>query len=206
MGMKKVKYNRTSTLNQMGERFKMDEEKYDLTLFDKGVSGKVPFKEREKGKVLVDLIENGEVETVVVEELSRLGRNTVDVLTTLQWLEEKGVNVVVRGMGNLQSHVDGKKNPIWNLITSVMSSLYELEREQIKERTEMGRKMYVINGGKLGRRTGSNENIQSFLQKPKVRQIQSLLEKGKSVRDICGRLEVSPTTVVKVKKSLSLTN
>lgn len=199
MGMK-IKYNRTSTLNQMGERFKMDEEKYDLTLFDKGVSGKVPFKEREKGRVLVELIGKGEVDTIVVEELSRLGRNTVDVLTTLQWLEEMGVNVVVRGMGNLQSHVDGKKNPIWNLITSVMSSLYELEREQIKERTEMGRKMYVINGGKLGRRTGSNENIQSFLQKPKVKQIQSLLEKGKSVRDICGRLEVSPTTVVKVKK------
>ncbi len=205
MGMK-IKYNRTSTLNQTGERYKMDKEGYDLTLFDKGVSGKVPFKEREKGKVLVQLIESGEVETIVVEELSRLGRNTVDVLTTLQWLEEKGVNVVVRGMGNLQSHFDGKKNPIWNLITSVMSSLYELEREQIKERTEMGRKMYVINGGKLGRRTGSNENIQSFLQKPKVKQIQSLLEKGKSVRDICGRLEVSPTTVVKVKKSFLRVN
>jgi len=204
MGMK-IKYNRTSTLNQTGERYKLDEDGYDLTLFDKGVSGKVPFKEREKGRVLVELIEKGEVDTIVVEELSRLGRNTVDVLTTLQWLEEKGVNVVVRGMGNLQSQVDGKKNPIWNLITSVMSSLYELEREQIKERTEMGRKMYVINGGKLGRRTGSNENLQSFLQKPKVKQIQSLLEKGKSVRDICGRLEVSPTTVVKVKKSLSLT-
>ena len=202
---KKVKYNRTSTINQSGERYKLDKEGYDLTLFDKGVSGKVPFKEREKGKVLIELIQNGEIETVVVEELSRLGRNTVDVLTTLQWLEEMGVNVVVRGMGNLQSHIDGKKNPIWNLITSVMSSLYELEREQIKERTEMGRKMYVINGGKLGRKIGSNENLQSFLQKPKVKQIQSLLEKGKSVRDICGRIGVSPSTVVKVKKSLSLT-
>jgi DNA invertase Pin-like site-specific DNA recombinase len=204
MGMK-IKYNRTSTINQSGERYKLDKEGYDMTLFDRGVSGKVPFKEREKGMVLVELVEKGEVETVIVEELSRLGRNTVDVLTNLQWLEEKGVNVVVRGMGNLQSHIDGKKNPIWNLITSVMSSLYELEREQIRERTEMGRKMYVINGGKLGRKVGSNENLQSFLQKPKVKQIQSLLEKGKSVRDICGRLEVSPTTVVKVKKSLSLT-
>ena len=201
----KIKYNRTSTINQSGERYKLDKEGYDMTLFDRGVSGKVPFKEREKGMVLVELVEKGEVETVVVEELSRLGRNTVDVLTNLQWLEEKGVNVVVRGMGNLQSHIDGRKNPIWNLITSVMSSLYELEREQIRERTEMGRKMYVINGGKLGRKVGSNENLQSFLQKPKVKQIQSLLEKGKSVRDICGRLEVSPTTVVKVKKSLSLT-
>ncbi|WP_170932441.1 recombinase family protein [Belliella buryatensis] len=201
----KIKYNRTSTINQTGERYKLDKEVYDLTLFDKGVSGKIPFKEREKGKVLVELIQKGEVETLVVEELSRLGRNTVDVLTTLQWLEEKGVNVVVRGMGNLQSHIDGKKNPIWNLITSVMSSIYQLEREQILERTESGRRMYVINGGKLGRKVGSNENLQTFLQKPKVKQIQSLLEKGKSVRDICGRLEVSPTTVIKVKKSLSLT-
>ena len=159
MGMK-IKYNRTSTINQVGERFKEDEGNYDLTLFDRGVSGKVPFKEREKGMVLVKLIEEGKVEEVVVEELSRLGRNTVDVLTTLNWLEEKSVNVVVRGMGNLQSHIDGKKNPIWNLITSVMSSLYELEREQIKERTQSGIRMYVFNGGKLGRKVGMIKGLE----------------------------------------------
>jgi len=164
------------------------------------VSGKVPFNEREKGIQLTKLILEGKVTELVVEELSRLGRNTIDVLSTLHWLEERGVNVVVRGMGNLQSQVNGKKNPIWNLITSVMSSLYELEREQILERTEMGRKMYVINGGKLGRKVGSNENIQTFLNKPKSKQIISLLEKGKSVRDISGRLGVSPKTVVKVRR------
>jgi hypothetical protein len=48
--------------------------------------------------------------------------------------------------------INGKKNPIWNLITSVMSSLYELERIRLLEITEMGRKMYVLNGGKLGRK------------------------------------------------------
>ena len=196
----RIKYNRTSTVNQDGERFKLDKDNYDLVLFDKGVSGKVPFNEREKGIQLTKLILEGKVTELVVEELSRLGRNTIDVLSTLHWLEERGVNVVVRGMGNLQSQVNGKKNPIWNLITSVMSSLYELEREQILERTEMGRKMYVINGGKLGRKVGSNENIQTFLNKPKSKQIISLLEKGKSVRDISGRLGVSPKTVIKVRK------
>ncbi|MGM1056308.1 MAG: recombinase family protein [Bacteroidota bacterium] len=200
----RIKYNRTSTVNQDGERFKLDKDNYDLVLFDKGVSGKVPFNEREKGNQLSELIKEGKVQELVVEELSRLGRNTIDVISTLHWLEERGVNVVVRGMGNLQSQVNGKKNPIWNLITSVMSSLYELEREQILERTEMGRKMYVINGGKLGRKVGSNENIQTFLSKPKSKQIISLLEKGKSVRDISGRLGVSPKTVVKVRKHSSL--
>ena len=75
-----------------------------------------------------------------------------------------------------------------------------MERENILERTEMGRRMYVINGGKLGRKKGTNENIQTFLNKPKSKQIISLLKKNKSVRDICGRLKVSPKTVTKVRK------
>ena len=196
----RIKYNRTSTIQQEGERFKLDKDNYDLTIFDKGVSGKIPFSEREGGIKLTKLVNEGKVKEVVVEELSRLGRNTIDTLTTLKSFEEKGINVVVRGMGNLQSMIDGKKNPIWNLITSVMSSLYELERENILERTEMGRKMYVMNGGKLGRKVGSVENRKEFLQKDKTKKIVSLLEKGKSVRDISSRLGVSTKTIVKVRK------
>jgi len=196
----KVKYNRTSTIQQEGKRFDLDKNEYDLTLFDKGVSGKIPFSERIEGNKLTQLVNEGKVSEVVVEELSRLGRNTIDTLTTLKSFEDNGVNVVVKSMGNLQSMVNGKKNPIWNLITSVMSSLYELERENILERTEMGRKMYVMNGGKLGRKVGTTENRSDFLKKEKTQKIVSLLEKGKSVRDISGRLGVSTKTVVKVRK------
>jgi DNA invertase Pin-like site-specific DNA recombinase len=81
-----------------------------------------------------------------------------------------------------------------------MSSLYELERENILERTEMGRKMYLMNGGKLGRKVGTVESRDSFLQKDRTKKIFNLLEKGKSVRDISGRLGVSTKTVVKVRK------
>ena len=196
----KVKYNRTSTIQQEGKRFDLDKNEYDLTLFDKGVSGKIPFSERTEGNKLTQLVNEGKVSDVVVEELSRLGRNTIDTLTTLKFFEDNGVNVIVKSMGNLQSMVNGKKNPIWNLITSVMSSLYELERENILERTEMGRKMYVMNGGKLGRKVGTTENRSDFLKKEKTQKIISLLEKGKSVRDISGRLGVSTKTVVKVRK------
>jgi hypothetical protein len=58
--------------------------------------------------------------------------------------EDNGVNVVVRNLGKLQTIINGRKNPIWNLITSIMSSLYELERENILERTQMCRKVYVM--------------------------------------------------------------
>jgi DNA invertase Pin-like site-specific DNA recombinase len=196
----RVKYNRTSTIQQKGERFGLDKDNYDLTLFDKGVSGKIPFSKREEGKKLTELVKDGKVSEVVVEELSRLGRNTIDTLTTLKFFEENGVGVVVKSMGNLQSMVNGKKNPIWNLITSVMSSLYELERDNILERTEMGRKMYVMNGGKLGRKIGTTESRKDFLNKDRTKKIFNLLNKGKSVRDISGRLGVSTKTIVKVRK------
>ena len=125
-----IKYNRTSTNSQEGNRFQEDQTKYDLVLFDKGVSGSIEFRNRPKGQHLLNLVQEGKVTKVVFEDLSRSGRNTVDVITTLRFLDENEVNVEVRNIG-LQSRPNGKKNPIWNMITSVMSSIYELERENI---------------------------------------------------------------------------
>ena len=196
----RVKYNRTSTIQQDGNRFELDDNPYDLVLFDKGVSGSVPFNERPEGKRLMHLVRSGQVTTVVFEELSRTGRNTVDVLNTLEILEENEVNVVVRNLG-IQSRPNGKpKNPVWKMIVSVMSSLYEMERENIRERTEMGRMVYLMKGGKLGRPKNSSESDHKFLNKPKSQEILKYLNKGKfSQREISKLCRVSPKTVKKVK-------
>jgi len=196
----RVKYNRTSTIQQDGNRFELDDNPYDLVLFDKGVSGSVPFNERPEGKRLMNLVRSGQVTTVVFEELSRTGRNTVDVLNTLEILEENEVNVVVRNLG-IQSRPNGKpKNPVWKMIVSVMSSLYEMERENIRERTEMGRMVYLMKGGKLGRPKNSSESDHKFLNKPKSQEILKYLNKGKfSQREISKLCRVSPKTVKKVK-------
>jgi DNA invertase Pin-like site-specific DNA recombinase len=84
-------------------------------------------------------------------------RNTGDVINTLDWLDEMGINVSVRNVG-LQSRSNGVKNPIWKMVSSIMSSLYEMELENIKERTAVGRLGYVQKGGKLGRPVGTTEN------------------------------------------------
>lgn len=195
-----VKYNRTSTNSQEGHRFQDDTTNYDLVLFDKGVSGSVEFRKRPYGQKLLELVNNGKVTKVVFEDLSRSGRNTVDVITTLKYLDDNQVNVEVRNIG-LQSRPNGKKNPIWNMITSVMSSIYELERENILERTSTGRKIYVKNGGKLGRPHGSNENDKEFLKKEKSQLILKYLKKEKySMREIVKLTKSSLQTVSKVKK------
>ena len=108
------------------------------------------------------------------------------------------MNVKVRNIG-LESRPNGKKNPVWKMITSVMSSLYEMELENIKERTHYGRMMYVRNGGKLGRPRGSSETEREFLQKETSQEIQKYLEKGFAIREITKVVGCSPNTVVKVR-------
>jgi DNA invertase Pin-like site-specific DNA recombinase len=195
----RVKYNRVSTQIQTGNRFEADTEKYDLTLLDK-ISGTVPFKDRPQAKILINQIESGIVKEVIVEELSRLGRHTGDCISTLEWMDEKGVNVFVRNLG-VQSRPNGKKNPIWNVITSVISSLYALELDSIKERTSVGRQIYVQKGGILGRKVGSTLSDRDFIEKPKTKKILEYLDKGWTLREIAKQVDASTKTVMKVKST-----
>lgn len=194
----RVKYNRVSTLLQTGNRFEADKEKYDMVFLDK-ISGSVSFKDRPKSKELIKLIKEGKISEIVVEEFSRLGRNTGDVIQTLEWLEDEKINVVVRNIG-LQSRPNGKKNAIWKMISSVMSSLYEMELENILERTSVGRMVYLQNGGILGRPIGTNEGDSNFINKPKNKKALEYLKKGRPLREISKILEMSTKTVMKVKK------
>ena len=198
----KVKYQRTSTMEQHGERFGMDVDGYDLILFDRGISGTKPFRERTNGMKIITMVEEGRLKELVVPELRDIGRNTLDTISVLDYMEKHNVIVTIQSLGNLQSIVDGKKNPLWTLISSIMSSLYQMELENLKLRTHMGRQSYLMRGGKLGRKMGSNENVTTFMNKPKSQEIVSLLNRGKSVRDVCGRLGVSPNLVTKVRRIL----
>ena len=193
----RVKYNRVSTQIQTGNRFEADTEKYDLTLMDK-ISGTVRFKDRPQAKILIDYIQQGIVKEVIVEELSRLGRHTGDCITTLEWMDSKEINVIVRNLG-VESRPNGKRNPIWNILSATLSSVYMLEIESIKERTSIGRQVYLQRGGVLGRKIGSTLSDRSFLEKPKSQKILEYLEKGWTLREIAKQLDASTKTVMKVK-------
>jgi len=194
----RVKYNRVSTFQQNGQRFTVDDDHYDLILLDR-VSGSVPFKDRLKGKELAQLIEDGKVTELVIEEFSRLGRNTGDCIQTLEWLDEKGINVTVRNLG-IQSRPNGEKNPIWKMMSTVLSSLYELELENIRERTMVGRQVYIQNGGVIGRPTGTEESESDFIKKDKIQKALKSLKKGLTVRETAKVVGLSTQTVMKAKK------
>ena len=193
----RVKYNRVSTLLQTGNRFEADTEKYDLTLLDK-VSGTVKFRDRTEAKKLIKLIEDGKVSVVICEEFSRLGRNTGDVINTLDWFEKMSVNVRIRNLG-IESRPGGKKNPVWKILSATMSSLYEMELSSILERTTVGRMVYVQNGGVLGRPKGSGQSDFQFINKSKNQKVIDFLKKERTIREIAKHLDMSSRTVMKVK-------
>jgi DNA invertase Pin-like site-specific DNA recombinase len=81
-----------------------------------------------------------------------------------------------------------------------MSSLYEMELQNIKERTEAGRQIYLQKGGLLGRPVGSTESEKQFLEKEKTQTILKLLTKGRTTREIAAITKCSYQTVMKAKR------
>ena len=196
----KVKYNRVSTILQTGNRFEADTDHYDMTLLDK-VSGSVSFMDRTEAKKLIQYVEEGKITEIVTEEFSRLGRNTGDVISTLDWLDSHRVNVKIRNLG-IESRPNGKRNHVWKILSATMSSLYEMELENIKERTSTGRLIYLQNGGVLGRPKNTTESNRTFLSKPKSKKIIHYLEMGLSIREVAKQVNASPKTIMKVKRIL----
>lgn len=194
----KVKYNRVSTIQQTGNRFEADKEFYDKVFFDK-ISGSIKFKDRPQAKEMIKLIEQGKVREIVVEELSRCGRNTGDVISTLEWFEQKEINVHVRNIG-LQSRPNGKPNKIFNLITSILSSISSAEAEAISERCRIGKEVYIRNGGWIGRPYNTKESESKFILKPNNQKCLDYLKKGRTLREISKILGMSTSTIQKVKK------
>jgi DNA invertase Pin-like site-specific DNA recombinase len=88
------------------------------------------------------------------------------------------------------------------MISSVMSSLYEMELENIKERTMVGRKVFVLNGGRLGRPEGTKESEKKFLEKPQTKEIIKKLKKGLTIKEISEIVNCSNKTIIKTKKIL----
>lgn len=88
-------------------------------------------------------IENGnedKADYVLVFKLSRFGRNTADVLSNLQFMQDFGVNLLA-----VEEGIDSA-DPAGKLMISVIAAVAEIERENILEQTMAGRKQKAREG------------------------------------------------------------
>lgn len=197
--MKKARYNRISTSNQNISR-QTQKGTNDELLFNDVVSGSIPFNNRVEGLKMIDAIKSGQINYVSVSSIDRLGRNTLDILQTIDFFNKNGVTLKVDNLG-IESITDNKPNNIFNLIISVMSNVAEMERESIIERQREGIAIAKANGTYKGRVKGSIESDKEFLTKHK--EVIKYLNQSHSLRNVAKLSGVSLGTVQKVKRVLS---
>lgn len=109
---------------------------------DAGFSGKNIAGRQQFQQMLEDISnKKDDIKFVLVFKLSRFGRNAADVLSSLQFMQDYGVNLICVE-DNIDSSADSGK-----LMISVMSAMAEIERENILVQTMAGRKQKATNGG-----------------------------------------------------------
>ena len=108
---------------------------------DEGFSGKNIQGRPEFQRMLIDIQERkDEISYVLVFKLSRFGRNAADVLSSLQLMQDFGVNLICVEDGIDSSKDSGK------LMISVLSAVAEIERENIRAQTIAGREQKAREG------------------------------------------------------------
>ena len=192
----KARYVRISTASQNIER-QLTKKHPNESLFIDVISGATAFKTREKAKDLIEQIKDGKINYITVHSIDRLGRNLFDILSTLELLEQYGVILKVDNLG-IESQIAGKPNFAFKLITSVMGSIAEMERETLLERQKEGISIAKIKGVYKGRVKGTKESKKDFLARHK--KTIKLLNQNQSLRNIAKLCDISLSTVQKVKK------
>lgn len=109
------------------------------------ISGIRDNQERDGIQELLRLSRTGAIQKVLVCEVSRLGRSTVDVLQVVDELTRLGISIYVHNFG-LETLKNGRRNPVAQFMFTLLAEFARLERETLRER--------ILSGMEEARRQG----------------------------------------------------
>lgn len=129
--MSRIAYYRVSTGGQSIEAQRQTlTGPFDKEFADEGVSGATMAADRPGFASLLNYVREGD--TLHIAAIDRLGRDALDVQSTVRKLIERGVTVDVLGLGPIGRGVG-------ELIVAVLAQIADMERGRIKERCDAGR-------------------------------------------------------------------
>lgn len=166
-------------------------------VFEEHISGAKKLEERQVLQECLEYCVSNSVKYLLLSELSRLGRSTLQVLRSLEKLHEAKVSVFIQNLGIYSLLEDGRVNPIASILITVLAEMSNIERSNIQYRLNSGRQQYIAKGGKLGRKIGYQKSEEQL--KEEYKNAIALLKKGYSVRAVAKLEGVSPTTIQKIK-------
>lgn len=170
--------------------------------FEEKISGATKNAERHILNECLDYCISNKVNTLLISELSRLGRNVDEVLANVRLCKNNHLNIYFQKENLNIFSADGSENPFLTIMIAVLGTCAQLERENIKFRLNSGRAKYIAEGGKLGRKEGSVKSLEQ--RETEYKQVIKELKKGTSVRRTAKLCDVSVSTVQRVKKDFEI--
>ena len=144
------------------------------------------------------------IDILLLSELSRLGRNTDDILKNIMFCKESRLNVYFQKEQFSIFTPDGKPHPFLMIFISVLGTIAEMERENIYYRLKSGLDKYVRDGGKMGRTGYRKSKAEYERDYPEV--FKELRRKDRESYDRIARLcNVAKVTVITCARLEGLT-
>jgi DNA invertase Pin-like site-specific DNA recombinase len=195
LGQRVAIYCRVSTSDQSCERQERDllafanRAGYEIEGVWKEIASGSKDQRLERKKVMA-IAQDRRIDAILVTELTRWGRSTMDLVQTLHDLQAWKVSLIAQT--GLQFDLS---TPQGKLIASLMAALSEFERDLLRERIRSGIAGAKAKGRTFGRKAG--ERPKSDRMEPKVLR---LLDEGRSYRFIARELNLSKNTVMAIAK------
>jgi putative DNA-invertase from lambdoid prophage Rac len=160
-------YGRVSTSEQTAENQRMEIERAGYTIdywhADEGVSGAVLASQRPQFREMLGTIRKGE--SLVVTKIDRLGRDALDIQSTIKQLKALGVRVFVTQLG-----ATDLTNAAGKMLLAMLAAFAEMERDLIIERTQAGLARARAEGVKLGRPSKTNDGERKAIRARRQRE------------------------------------
>jgi putative DNA-invertase from lambdoid prophage Rac len=183
----RLAYYRVSTSDQSieAQRRAMGD-KFDREFADEGISGGTMAADRPDFAKLLDVVRKGDV--VHVYAVDRLGRDAIDVQSTVRRLVDMGVSIDIHGIGAVGGDAG-------ELVLAVLAQVAAMERRRIKERTAAGREAAKASL----ETTGKTHRGKTSLGRPMAHDAATVVawrrENEASIKQTAGHFELSEATV-----------
>lgn len=171
-------------------------------VFEEHISGATKNEDRAVLCECLNFCITNKIDTLLISELSRLGRNVDEVLANVKFCKDNHLNIYFQKENLSLFNADGSKNPFLTIFISVLGTCAELERENLKFRLNSGLRRYVALGGRIGRKQGSTKSKEKKQQE--YAKVIKLLKGGQSVRNTAKLCEVGISTVQRIKTEFAI--
>jgi DNA invertase Pin-like site-specific DNA recombinase len=170
--------------------------------FSEKVSGAKKNVERQELTAMINFCLNNQMDKVLISELSRLGRNTLEVLKAVELLNDNKISLFIYNLGIETLNTEKEVSISSRLMITMLAEFASMERTQIQQRMKSGYENHRAKGGKVGRNKGTFKSDETF--KVEHKDIIKYLKQGLSLNNIMKITGKSKPTIIKMKKIIAV--